>query len=289
MRPFAYEAFLFFPAILLCGAIAAAAGEPADDPDAPAGRPGVKRVILVGQGPDNHAWSTHEYMAGMRILADCLQPVEGLQTILVQADGQWSDGPELLDGADAAVLFVSQGAKWLQDDERRLAAFNRLAERGGGLIALHWAMGCKDAEYVDAFVKIFGGCHGGPDRKYKIAQLPLELAAPEHPILRGIEPVEAEDEFYYALKFVKPAEKLTPLVRVPIDDQPQTIAWAWERPDGGRSFGFSGLHFHGNWELVAYRRMATQAVLWTLKRPIPNELPLAYDKEDLTHPRPKPE
>ena len=42
-----------------------------------------------------------------------------------------------------------------------------------------------------------------------------------------------------------------------------------ERSDGGRSFGFSGLHFHENWQLPEYRRLVTQGVLWTLDLPIP--------------------
>jgi hypothetical protein len=62
-----------------------------------------------------------------------------------------------------------------------------------------------------------------------------------------------------------------PLLRVPIDGKDQTVAWAWERPDGGRSFGFSGLHFHDNWKLPEYRRLVAQGVLWTLKLPVPKD------------------
>ena len=56
-----------------------------------------------------------------------------------------------------------------------------------------------------------------------------------------------------------------------IEDREETVAWAWERPEGGRSFGFSGLHFHDNWRLPEYRRLVTQGVLWTLKLPVPAE------------------
>lgn len=249
----------------------------------------VKRLLLIGQGPDNHPWSTHEYMAGMRILADCLQPVEGLQTIVVNADEPWSEGLELLDGADGAALFVSQGARWLQQDAARLHAFQKLASRGGGLVALHWGMGCKEAQYIEDFVELFGGCHGGPDRKYKVVDAQVEMGASEHPIMRGIAAFRVRDEFYYALKFARPVKTVTPLLRLRIDGEPYAVAWAWERPDGGRSFGFSGCHFHGNWELEQYRRLVTQAILWSLNKPVPEGLPLAYSQSDLRHPRPKPE
>jgi hypothetical protein len=58
---------------------------------------------------------------------------------------------------------------------------------------------------------------------------------------------------------------------VRIDDSDETVAWSWERPDGGRSFGFSGLHFHENWRLIEYRRLVAQAILWTLRLPVPTK------------------
>lgn len=261
----------------------------ADKDSTPSPAKKMKRVLLIGQGPDNHPWSMHEYMAGMRILAQCLQPVKGLQTIVVKADGPWKEGPELLDGADAAVLFVSQGAKWLQQDAARFAAFQRLARRGGGLVVLHWGMGCREAKYIKGFVDLFGGCHGGPDRRYKIVDVTTEIANSDHPVLANIKPEKVKEEFYYTLKFVKPAESITPLIRVPIDGKTHTVAWAWNRPDGGRSFGFSGGHYHANWQHESYRRMMTQAVLWTIKTPVPKSgLPLRYSKKTLNQPRPKP-
>ena len=60
-----------------------------------------------------------------------------------------------------------------------------------------------------------------------------------------------------------------PIWQVRIDQQAETVGWSWERPDGGRSFGFSGLHFHDNWKLPEYRRLVTQGVLWTMNGPIP--------------------
>ena len=56
-----------------------------------------------------------------------------------------------------------------------------------------------------------------------------------------------------------------------IDGESHTVAWAWQRGDGGRSFGFSGGHFHENWSRAEYRRLMTQAVLWSLKLSIPEE------------------
>lgn len=271
---------------LACGMLmlfgVSAGGEGSD------GRP--KRLLLIGQGPDGHPWSTHEYMSGAHLLARMLGKTEKLQIVLTQADEPWQQGPELLAAADGAVVFLSQGAQWLSADAARLEAFRQLAKRRGGLCTLHWGMGCKEAEPIDAFVQLFGGCHGGPDRKYKVVAVETKLSGGDHPVLRGVEPVRVEDEFYYTLKMPRNAQKLTPLLKVPIDGQDHTVAWAWERPDGGRSFGFSGLHFHRNWELPAYRRMVAQGVLWSLDLPIPADgLDVHVPADVLNVQRPKPE
>jgi type 1 glutamine amidotransferase len=229
----------------------------------------TQRILLIGQAPDGHPPGTHEYRASASLFSKMLAPMDRLQTISVSADGDWSEGPELLDGADAAVVFVSEGAKWLQADAKRLAAFQALAKRGGGLICLHWGMGTRDAKFIPAWVELFGGCHGGPDRRYKVVDVKTSLATPKHPILRGVNPIEVHEEFYFKLKWAQPSEQITPLIQVPIEGENHTVGWAWERPDGGRSFGFSGLHFHENWKLVSYQRMLAQSVRWVLKREIP--------------------
>ncbi len=236
-----------------------------------------KRLLLLAQSPDGHPFSTHEYAAGLTLVATCLQSQAGVQPILVNADEPWEEGPELLDGADGAMLFLSEGAKWLSHSPKRAEAFERLAKRGGGLACLHWGMGCKDAAPVERYVRLFGGCHGGPDRKYQVVTVKADVASPKHPVAMGLAPFEVEEEFYYALKLAgrdgaiaREEPAVTPLIRVPIDGAPHTVAWAWERPDGGRSFGFSGGHYHRNWSLPEYRRLVAQGALWTLKQPVPD-------------------
>ncbi|MFM9961777.1 MAG: ThuA domain-containing protein [Planctomycetaceae bacterium] len=270
----------------------------ADDADTPT-RP--QRLVLIGQGPDgSHKPTSHEYFAGVNLLARLLRDQPNLETIVVSADGDWRDGPQLLARADAAVIFVSEGAKWLSADAARLAAFRDLAQRGGGLGAIHWATGTKAAEPIAPFVQLFGACHGGPDRRFQeFAEITPQLAAPEHPILRGVRPVPLREEFYFALKMTSrdaatPVTRLekdspiTTLLRIPNDEASGTVAWCWERPDNGRSFGFTGLHYHDNWKHESYRRFMAQATLWTLKRDLPKTgLPVAVTDQDLALPATK--
>jgi Trehalose utilisation len=228
-----------------------------------------KRILLLGQSPDDHPAQTHEYMAGVRLIAELLKRVPDLEVTVVRADDPWKEGPALLDRMDAAVLYLAEGASWIARDARRQQAFARLASRGGGITALHWALGTKEAKPIEAYLQLLGGCHGGPDRKYQIVDAGVQVVDPEFPITLGIQDFRVHEEFYYRLKFVKPQGSVHPLLRVPIDGNPETVAWCWERPGGGRSFGFTGLHYHDNWRLEAYRRLITQGIVWTLGRPIP--------------------
>ena len=241
-----------------------------------------KRLLLLGQSPDGHPPQTHEYMAGLRILAKCLKPLPGLEVTIVRADNPWKEGPELLAKADGVVLYLAEGAHWIAADTRRQEAFRKLAARGGGLVGLHWAIGTRDAEPIAGFLQLLGGCHGGPDRKYQVIETEVQIAARDHAICRGLDNFRVHEEFYYRLKFAKPLRSVQPLLRASLDGQMETVAWSWQRPEGGRSFGFSGLHFHKNWSLTAYRRLVSQAVLWTLGLPIPRKgLPVEVAEEDL--------
>ncbi len=229
----------------------------------------AKKLLLLGQGPDGHPPRTHEYMDGLqllqKLLSDRLGDRKDVQATLIKVEGAWPEGPELIDRVDGVVLFLAEGAKWIDADAKRREAFGRLAKRGGGIVGLHWAVGTRDAAPIDNFLQLLGACHGGPDRKYKVLETDLKPADPAHPIVAGIQPFRIRDEFYYRLKTVKADKPIQPVLRATIDGQEETVAWVWPRPDGGRSFGFTGLHFHENWDRPEYRRLVVQGVLWSLK------------------------
>ena len=49
----------------------------------------------------------------------------------------------------------------------------------------------------------------------------------------------------------------------------ETMMWAYDRPDGGRSFGFTGGHFHVNWGNESFRKVILNALLWSAKAEVP--------------------
>jgi hypothetical protein len=113
-------------------------------------------------------------------------------------------------------------------------------------------------------------------------------ALPKHAITRGVHPIQITDEWYFHMRFhdgmkgvlpilstVPPESTMSrpdgphegnPAVREAVKrGEPQIVAWACERPDGGRGFGFTGGHFHKNWGNDDVRKLVLNAILWTAK------------------------
>jgi type 1 glutamine amidotransferase len=209
-------------------------------------------------------------MAGTRVVQSLLEPYKDqIEVTVAKADEPWPEGPALIDKADGIVLQVTQGARWMQMEPERWAALQRFAQRKGGLVALHWSVGAYDAKYIPGQVALVGGSRGGPQRKYKESEYDMQLGERAHPILCGLGDFHIKDELYYHLDLAQPSPSFHPLLTAQIDGNQETVAWALERPDGGRSVGYVGIHFFANWGRIEYRRFVTQAILWSLDLPIP--------------------
>ncbi|HUE71521.1 MAG TPA: CehA/McbA family metallohydrolase [Pirellulaceae bacterium] len=238
---------------------------------ATAGGDEPKRLLIIAQGPDGHPPGAHEYVPQQKLLAELLAPVKAVAVTSVRADEEGADVPGAIRTADGVLLLVAEGGKWIDADPRRKSALAELAQRGGGITAIHWATGSREAEHIEALTSLVGACHGGPDRKYKVLTTGVHVAAADHPITAGLKDFRIHDEFYYALK--RPTEQtgFTPLLEADIDGQRHAFCWAWERPGGGRSFGCTSGHFLDTWNRPEYQRLFAQGILWTLKVAAPKE------------------
>ena len=113
---------------------------------------------------------------------------------------------------------------------------------------------------------------------------------PKHPITRGVKPFKIRDEWYYHMRFQE--EHVTPILSaVPPDStregkddahggnefvrarkgMAEVTAWAYDRPDGGRGFGFTGGHFHKNWGNDDVRKLVLNAILWIAHVDVPED------------------
>ena len=126
---------------------------------------------------------------------------------------------------------------------------------------------------------------------------------PDHPIAQGVTPFSINDEWYYHMRFVNELAGVTPILTdlpptdsLTRDDGPhsnnrfvraavlerkerQHVAWANERPDGGRGFGFTGGHYHWNWGNSNFRTLVLNAIAWTAHVDIPAD---GVTSKDLT-------
>ena len=108
-------------------------------------------------------------------------------------------------------------------------------------------------------------------------------------------PFKIRDEWYYNIRFQPETKKLTPILQATPPDNTrgtadakkypgrlETVAWAFERPDGGRSFGFTGGHTHKNWADENFRRLVTNAILWSAKLDVrPEGAKVDFDLKEL--------
>ena len=50
----------------------------------------------------------------------------------------------------------------------------------------------------------------------------------------------------------------------------ETVMWVSENPSGSRGFGFTGGHFHKNWQGDEFRKVILNALCWVAKVDVPD-------------------
>ena len=88
--------------------------------------------------------------------------------------------------------------------------------------------------------------------------------------LKGVTPILTDVPPAKTLKRPDGARSGNPTVRKAVaNGESQHVAWAYERPGGGRGFGFTGGHVHMNWQHDDNRKLMLNAILWTANVEIP--------------------
>jgi type 1 glutamine amidotransferase len=244
-----------------------------------------KKVVFLA-GTPSHGYGAHEHRAGSLILAGALnQNVPGVHAVVY--DNGWPSDPTALDNADAIVLYCD-GADG-HPVNRHLDEVDALLKRGVGLACFHFGVEVPKGPSGDAFLDWIGGYFElfwsvNPHWTANFAALP------DHPITRGVEPFTINDEWYYHMRFREGMDGITPiLTAVPPETtrqgkdggrsgnpavrertgMPEHVAWARQRPDGGRGFGFTGGHVHWNWGNDQFRKLALNALVWVAGAEVP--------------------
>ena len=244
-----------------------------------------KKIVLVA-GPRSHGYGSHEHNAGCILLAKLLNENMPSVYATVYLNG-WPKDPTACDNADAVVAFCDGGGGHIV--MKHLEEVDALAKKGVGIAMLHYGVEVPKGKPGDYMLNWTGGYFEtfwsvNPHWKAEFKKLP------EHPITRGVKPFWMDDEWYYHMRFVENMQNVTPiLTAIPPDSTrregndahganphvrarmglPEHVAWAYERPDGGRGFGFTGGHWHWSWASNDFRKLVLNALVWITGAEVP--------------------
>jgi hypothetical protein len=190
------------------------------------------------------------------------------------------------------VIFCSGGGGHLVNGH--VPNFDKVMRTGAGLACLHYAVEVPLGPSAKGMLDWMGGyfeAHWSVNPHWKAS---FEVV-PGHEAARGVKPFQIDDEWYFHMRFRGKMEGITPIlsavappetmkrgdgphsgnptVRKAVGaGEPQHVAWTYQRGadyNNGRGFGFTGLHYHWNWEDDSFRKAVLNGVAWSANLPIP--------------------
>lgn len=260
----------------------------------------AKKILFLA-GRDSHGWGTHQHFGGTMILAKGLRnsalPVE------VKVIREWPDDNELFQ-QDALVIYADGWGA--HPANGKLDSLKKFMDQGGGLTVIHWATGLGSPEAgnktkdhaTDPIRRQWRHLVGADFEPWHSVSRFWDASfekLPQHPVTRGVPPFVIHDECYFHLRCTDPEhDHLTPLHRAlpPVGiihpgramdsgsdsaveavtrGETQYCAWGFERPAGGRTFGFTGGHTHWNWGRDELRKLILNGIYWTTGAEVPEK------------------
>lgn len=282
------------PAALLALGLALLAMQaaPAQTPKA---APPNRTVICFVSHKKSHGFGEHEYAAGCHLIGQSLQQRFPDAQIEARYSINWPADPEtFFSGADSVVIFCSGGNGHLVNPH--VPEFDKLMRQGVGLACLHYAVEVPVGPSAKGMLQWMGG-YFEANWSVNPTWEPDFVTFGAHPVSRGLKPFKIKDEWYFHMRFVGDLKGVTPILaaaapantmnrpdgphsgnpavrKAVAEGKPQPVSWAYERSaeyGKGRGFGFTGLHFHWNFEEDNFRKCVLNGVAWTAALEIPAE------------------
>jgi type 1 glutamine amidotransferase len=256
----------------LLGASALAGGTRGGEPKASAP---AKRIVFFG-GVKTHPPGAHEHLEAAKFLQRSIDTAANIPPVetSIYLDS-WPQNPAELDSAATIVLTWEGWDRHLVSSRNpdKVRKLDQLMRQGVGLVCLHAATAVED-DVEKYFLDWLGGNKKPQYSEHWMARsLDVALAAPEHPICRGVRPMSFPAEEFYSRIFFRPHDpRVTPILTAllpPAQPAPQIVGWTCQRADGGRGFACTGPHFHASFGNEDFRRLVLNAILRTAKIEVP--------------------
>ena len=283
-------AVLGLSALLLLSAASPAGDEPAGrdifDHAAHKAAKSVTRIALIADTDPHGPRGNHEFVAAAVYLARTINAEYPKAYAAVFTKQKW---PKDLKHADAIVVLMNHGGSSVN------AAVKEAMERGAGFMAIHYGVEVNKGDQGENYLKWLGG-YFEPYWSVNPWWTPEFKEIPKHETTRGVKPFSVNDEWYYHMRFVEGMKGVKPILTAlpPLKTvgwkegqkpsshggnpdvfkavsagEAQVMAWAYDRPDKGRGFGFTGLHKHDNLANDSVRTLLLNATAWVAKLPVP--------------------
>lgn len=264
------------------------------------GHAAPKNIVLIA-GKQSHGPGDHEFRAGSLLLKKCLDQVPGVSST-VYSNG-WPHVENVFDNADAVLIYADGGGGHPAIQGERVKIIDGLAKKGVGIGCAHYGVEVPKGDPGEAMHRWIGGHY---EHLYSVNPMwsPEFKLLPEHAVTRGVQPFSVRDEWYFNMRWRPDMKGITPILVAKPSEQvrkgpyvypagpyphiveaagrEETMMWVYERPDGGRSFGFTGGHRHVNWGDKNFRKVVLNALLWIAKADVPkNGVECEISEEEL--------
>ncbi len=232
-----------------------------------------KTKILFIAGTSVFKPGEHDYIADCRTLMASVASTPNVAPVLAL---DWPAKPETWNNVASVVFFFDGAEKHQAIAKGRADRIQGLLDKGVGLVQMHQTADYPDAAHDRAVAWAGGAWKKGTGKRAHWVE--TFKTFPDHPVFRGVGPFTIDDGWLWNIRFAPDMKGVTPLLRTvnpKSKDDPKAnaaiVAWAYERPAGGRSFTFTGGHLHKSLDDANYRRFLTNAILWTAGKEIPKQ------------------
>jgi hypothetical protein len=249
---------------------------------------GTKRIVFIATHGTHGGIGNHEFLAGSIYLARRINEVYPNAYAVVYTEDKW---PKDLSNATSVIVSLNHGGKAAQDAQVKAAC-----DHGAGFMAIHFGTEVNKGAQGENYLHWMGGyfeTFWSVNPTWK-----PEMIIGKHPTANGVKPFAIVDEWYYHMRFVDGMVGVTPVLSaiVPVNNvhfkegdkpserggnpdvlkavqnnEPQIMAWAYTRPDGGRGFGFTGYHIYNNLANDSFRTTLLNGAAWVSGLEIPEE------------------